>query len=186
MPTAERASVQQLTTTEAAVLALLAIEGECSGYDLLKAVTKAIGHIWSPARSGLYAALPRLVWLGLARSRSVAQSPRPDKHVYRIARDGQTALDAWLETVEPGARDTFFLKLFVGGLTTPEVLLRHVEQFNADTEARLVEYRAIERTNSNRGHDWYHRHLLRHALERTEQELAWADGVARALRRGPR
>jgi DNA-binding PadR family transcriptional regulator len=186
MPVAQRMSVQQLTTTEAAVLALLAIEGERSGYDLLKAVTQAIGHIWSPARSGLYAALPRLVMLGLAQSRSVAQSSRPDKRLYRSTRDGRSALDAWLETVEPGARDTFFLKLFVGGLTSPEVLMRHVEQFIADTEAHLDEYRAIERTNSNRGHDWYHRHLLRYALERTEQELAWADGVARALRRGPR
>jgi DNA-binding PadR family transcriptional regulator len=186
MPTAKSAAVQQLTTTEAAVLALLAIEGERSGYDLMKAVTQAIGHVWSPARSGLYAALPRLVQLGLAESRSVAQSSRPDKRLYRSSRVGRAALDAWLETVEPGARDTFFLKLFVGGLTTPEVLLRHVAQFIADGEARLAEYRAIERTNSNRGHDWYHRHLLRHALERTEQELAWADGVARALRRGPR
>lgn len=178
--------MQALTTTEAAVLALLAIEGERSGYELMKAVTKAIGHIWSPARSGLYAALPRLVKLGLAQSTAVAQSSRPDKQVYRLSRDGRAALDAWLETVEPGARDTFFLKLFVGGLTTPEVLLRHVEQFVADTEARLAEYRAIEPTNSNRGHDWFHRHLLRHALERADQELVWAHGVARALRRGPR
>lgn len=177
---------QQLTTTEAAVLALLAIEGERSGYDLMKAATQAIGHVWAPARSGLYAALPRLVRLGLASSRSVAQSPRPDKQVYRIAREGRAALGDWLETVEPGARETFFLKLFVGGLTTTEVLLRHVEQFVADTEERLERYRAIERTNSNRGHDWYHRHLLRHALARAEQELEWADGVARALRRGPR
>jgi DNA-binding PadR family transcriptional regulator len=186
MSTAQRTTAQQLTTTEAAVLALLAIEGERSGYDLLKAVTKAIGHIWSPARSGLYAALPRLVKLGLAQSRSVAQSSRPDKQVYRISRDGRNALDVWLETVEPGARDTFFLKVFVGGLTTPEVLLRHVEQFVADAEARLEGYQAIEPTNSNRGHDWYHRHLLTYRLERTEQELLWADGVARALRRGPR
>jgi DNA-binding PadR family transcriptional regulator len=186
VPATVETSVQQLTTTEAAVLALLAIEGERSGYDLLKAVTRAIGHIWAPARSGLYAALPRLVTLGLARSRAVAQSTRPDKHVYRSTRAGRAALDAWLDTVEPGARETFFLKLFVGGLTTPDVLLRHVDQFIADTEARLDEYRVIERTNSNRGHDWYHRHLLRHALERTEQELDWADGVARALRRGPR
>jgi DNA-binding PadR family transcriptional regulator len=184
MPTATR--VQELTTTEAAVLALLAIEGENSGYDLMKLVSQAIGHVWAPARSGLYAALPRLVQMGLATSRAVAQSTRPDKQLYRISRDGRAALDGWLETVEPGARETFFLKLFVGGLTTPEVLLRHVEQFRADTEERLAGYRALEKTNSNRGHDWFHRHLLVHALERAEQELAWADGVARRLRRGPR
>ena len=66
------------------------------------------------------------------------------------------------------------------------MLLEHVEQFRADTEARLDELRAIEPTNTNRGHDWFHRHLLRYGIERAEHELAWADGVARALRRGPR
>src|SRR4051812_18652591 len=103
----------------------------------MKAVTKAIGYIWSPARSGLYASRPRLVKLGLAESRLATQSSRPDKHLYRSSREGRVALGAWLETVEPGARDTFFLKLVVGGLTTPDVLLRHVEQFIADCEVRL-------------------------------------------------
>ena len=85
MPTAQRTSVQQLTTTEAAVLALLAIEGERSGYDLMRAVTQAIGHIWSPARSGLYAALPRLVQLGLAHEPRRSRRRRgPTSSVYRI------------------------------------------------------------------------------------------------------
>src|SRR6478672_3854074 len=117
-----------LTMTEAAVLALLAIEGEQSPYKLTKAVERAIGHIWSPAKSGLYATLPRLAKDGLAEKRG---------RLYGISSDGRAALAAWLETVEPGARDTFFLKLFVGGLTTPEVLQGHVEQFAADTRERL-------------------------------------------------
>ena len=186
MPAAQTTAVEQLTTTEAAVLALLAIEGERSGYDLLKLVEQAIGHVWSPARSGLYAVLPRLVRSGLARRRTVTQSSRPDKQLYRITRDGRRALDAWLETVEPGACENFYLKLFVGGLTTPEVLLEHVAQFRVDVESRLAGYRDIEPTNTNRGHDWYHRHLLRLAIERAEHDLEWADRVARALARGPR
>src|SRR6266446_5221183 len=121
MGSAQATAVDQLTTTEAAVLALLAIEGERSAYDLTRLVAKAIAHVWSPARSGLYAVLPRL---------------------------------------------------------------EHVAQFREDTEARLAEYREIEPTNANRGHDWYHRHLLRLGIERAELELEWADRVARALRRG--
>ena len=177
---------QQLTTTEAAVLALLAIEGERSGYDLLKLVQQAIAHVWSPARSGLYAVLPRLAKQGLASHRTLAQSTRPDKQLYAITADGRAALDEWLETVEPGARETFFLKLFVGGLTTPDVLLEHVEQFTADTEERLAVLRTIEPTNSNTGHDWFHRHLLVFGIERAEHDLEWAGSVERALRRGPR
>src|SRR5579862_1208280 len=174
MPTT---SVASLTTTEAALLALLAIEGEQSAYDLAKAVEQAIGHIWSPARSGLFATMPRLAKDGLAERRG---------RRYRISATGRAALDDWLTTVEPGARETFFLKLFVGGLTTPEVLAAHVDQFVADTEKRLGVLRAIEGTNSNTGHDWYHRHLLTYGIERAEHELDWAARVGRALRRGPR
>ena len=92
VPTAVR--TEQLTTTEAAVLALLAIEGERSGYDLLKLVQQAIAHVWSPARSGLYAVLPRLARNGLASHRTLAQSTRPDKQLYAITPDGRAALDA--------------------------------------------------------------------------------------------
>ena len=176
-----KTAVAQLTTTEAAVLALLAIEGERSGYDLAKLVQQAIGHVWSPARSALYAVLPRLVAHGLATRKTVAQSTRPDKQLYRVNAAGRAALDEWLETVEPGARETFFLKLFVGKLTTHEVLLEHVEQFHADTEAQLATLRAIEPTNTNRDHDWYHRHLLVFGIERSEHELDWAGRVKEAL-----
>ena len=178
-------AVARLTVTEAAVLALLAIEGERSAYDLVAAVERSIGHIWSPAQSGLYAVLPRLVRDGLASSRAV-RGDRGSRPVYRISPAGRTALDAWLGEVEPGATDAFFLKLFVGGLSSPETTLALVEQFEADVDERLARLRAIEKTNSNRGHDWYHRHLIVYGIERSEFELAWAERVARALRRRPR
>jgi DNA-binding PadR family transcriptional regulator len=181
MPVAKATAVSSLTTTEAAVLALLAIEGERSGYDLSKLVSKAIGLVWSPARSGLYAVLPRLERAGLVRGRVAAGGKRPDRRLYRITPRGRRALDAWLEAVEPGATESFYLKLFVGGLTTSEVLLEHLSQFRADTEARLAVYREIEPTNTNRGHDWYHRHLLQLGIARAELDLRWADDVARAL-----
>ena len=181
MTATKKAAVAQLTTTEAAVLALLAIEGERSGYDLLKLVEKAIAHVWSPARSGLYAVLPRLHRSGLARRRVVVQANRPDKQLYAITPTGKRALAAWLETVEPGASDSFYLKLFVGGLTSHGVLREHVAQFRADVADRLDTYRRIEPTNTNTGHDWYHRHLLQLGIARAELDLRWADAVARAL-----
>jgi DNA-binding PadR family transcriptional regulator len=182
MPRAAKTlAVSKLTTTEAAVLALLAMEGERSGYDLSKLVAKSVAHVWSPARSGLYAVLPRLERGGLARSRLEASPTRPDRRVYAITPGGKDALAAWLEDVEPRAAESFYLKLFVGGLTTHEVLLEQVEQFRADTAARLAVYREIEPTNTNRGHDWYHRHLLELGIARAELDLRWADEVAAAL-----
>jgi DNA-binding PadR family transcriptional regulator len=183
MPKLREVAVAKLTTTEAAVLALLAIEGERSGYDLSKLVEKSIAHVWAPARSGLYAVLPRLEQAGLAAHRVVAQASRPEKRLYRVTPAGRRALDAWLEAVEPGATEGFLLKLFVGGLSSNEILLEQVAQFRADTAAQLETYRAIEPTNTNEGHDWYHRHLLRLGIARAELDLKWADDVARALRR---
>jgi DNA-binding PadR family transcriptional regulator len=168
----------RLTTTEGAVLALLAIEGERSAYDLDRLVAKAIAHVWSPARSGLFATLPRLEREGLASSRRSGR-----KQLYEVTRAGRAALEAWLETVEAGARDTFFLKLFVGGLVAPDVLLEHVARFREDTRARLDALVEIRPTNTGRGHDRFHRYLLDLGIERAEHELEWAARVERSLRR---
>jgi PadR family transcriptional regulator AphA len=176
-------ATRTLTTTEAAVLSLLAIEGENSGYDLLKYVQKAIGYVWAPARSQLYSLLPRLVKDGYARNRSVTQAERPDKTLYKITQEGRRALDAWLTHVDPDDRAAFQLRLFVGALTDDDVLVRHVEAFRNDTAERLAEYRGIEPTNSRSGADFYHYLLLRRGIQQAELDLEWADWVLRELRR---
>lgn len=177
------APAQTLTTTEAAVLALLALQGERSGYDLYKSVSRAIAYVWAPARSRLYAVLPRLVDAGLAESRHVRQSRRPDKQLYRITDAGREALDGWLATVEPQAFESFYLKLFVGGLTSHDVLVRHVQQFRDDRREFLEELRRIEPTNTRTGHDYYHYFLLRLGIERAQLDIRWAEGVLRDLGR---
>ena len=104
-----------LTTSEAAVLALLGLGGAGSGYELTKRVGRAIGHVWAPARSQLYALLPRLVADGLVRARTVRQETRPDKQVYTLTQAGRAALDEWLAD-DAGGEPAFHLRLFVGSL----------------------------------------------------------------------
>ena len=178
-----QAPPRTLTTTEAAVLALLAIEGERSGYDLDKQVQRSIGHIWRPARTQLYAVLPRLEADGLARSRTLVQQNRPDKRLYRLTGAGRAALDAWLTAVEPGVEDAFYLRLFVGGLAPTESSVAQVEQFRSDVETRLAVLRAIEPSNTRTGHDRFHYLLLRLGIERLEHLLRWCDWVLDELAR---
>ena len=79
------------------MLSLLAIEGECSGYDLLRQARKSVANIWAPAKTQLYAVLPRLVAAGLATQRAVVQERRPDKQLYRVTAAGRAALQRWLD-----------------------------------------------------------------------------------------
>jgi len=173
--------VAEINTTEAAVLALLAIEGERSRYDLLKRMSSAIGYIWTPAKTQLYALLPRLADRGFATSRTVREGARPEKQLYRLTRAGRSALDRWL-AAEPDSAETFYLRLFVGGLLPPDVLAGHVDWFRARTAEQLAEYEAIEPTNTRRGNDAYHYYLLRLGIERSEHLLKWAEWVRDELR----
>ena len=170
----------QLNATEAAVLALLAIEGERSRYDLMKSLSKAIGYVWAPAKTQLYALLPRLADRGLATSRTVREGARPEKKLYRITTAGRSALDEWL-AAEPESAEAFYLRLFVGGLVAPDVLVGHVTWFRDHTTAQLEEYQAIEPTNTRQGNDAFHYYLLRLGIERSEHLLRWSDWVLEEL-----
>ena len=98
---------------------------------------KSIGHVWTPAKTQLYNVLPKLVRDGLASQRVVRQERRPDKVLYAVTSDGQEALERWLNEPDPGSRDAFYLRLFVGALADPDSLLEHVRQHRTSSRRNL-------------------------------------------------
>ncbi len=50
-------------------------------------------------------------------------------------------------------------------------------------DRKLAVLRAIEPTNTRRGHDYYHWFLLRLGIDRRELDLRWAREVLEELRR---
>lgn len=183
MRTIPARTAKTLTLTEAAVLALLTVDGERSGYELTKSAAKSVGHIWAPARSNLYAVLARLARDGLADTRRVAQSDRPDKQLYEVTAAGKRALEAWLEHVDGEDVDAFHLKVFYGGLLPRRKLIEHVEAYRDGLHERLELYDAVGEQNTNRGHDYYHRLMLDFGYAQARASLAWADEVLAKLRR---
>jgi PadR family transcriptional regulator, regulatory protein AphA len=176
------AQTKELTLTEAAVLALVGVDEEWSGYDLSKLAARSVGHVWAPARSHLYAVLARLARDGLASVRTVVQSDRPDKQLYSLTPAGRDALMAWLDA-EAADDDSFHLKVFYGQLLPRERLIEHVEAFRERVHERLDVFDRIDETNTNRGHDYYHRLMLDYGYAHAHASLAWADEVLRKLRR---
>ena len=163
-----------LTTTEGVVLGLLA-EGERSGYDLLKRAEGSVAHMWAPAKSQLYAVLPRLVDAGLAGRRTVRQSTRPDKHVYRLTRAGRGAVRNWLENAPPKSWDELLLKVFFAELCSRDALLRQLDGYEQVQRGFLAEYEAIRPATR------YGALTLQYGLDLMPGRLAWLAKARREL-----
>ena len=174
----------ELSTTEYAVLGLLTF-GERSGYELDKLAQRSIGYFWRPAKSKIYAILPRLVERGLAESSSVAQSGRPDKQVYRITGEGEQALREWLASptsIGGAGRDTLLLKLFFGEHGELEDLRQLVAGRKRRAEEQLAALEEIER-RIDRDDDFYPYLTLLHGLEDARSTIAWAERALAELDR---
>ncbi len=135
-----------LTTTEAALLGLLR-KGPMSGYDLRKDVERSVGYFWAPAKTQIYATLPRLVETGHATQQKVVQSARPDKTIYELTDSGREALREWVEDAPLDAgqgRNLILMKLYFGEDADPEALRRQLAERRADAEQLLAEIGELE------------------------------------------
>jgi PadR family transcriptional regulator AphA len=183
----EMESSRRLTTTEYAILGLLAA-GERSGYDLARAADRSIAYMWAPSRSQIYKVLPRLVGWRLARSREVEQHGRPDKAVYRITRDGRTALRAWLEddAEDPeGGGEVFLLKLFLAGAAPPEAGLRQLDAYRRRLQRHLDAFEEMAR-DLPADEPVHGRIALAHGIARARATLAWVEEARPQLEREAR
>jgi PadR family transcriptional regulator, regulatory protein AphA len=184
---AQTTQVSVLTATECAVLGLLVDGKERSGYDLKKAIDGSVGYFWGPAKSQIYAVLPRLVEADFAKRRDVVQAQRPDKQLYRITSRGRQALRRWIETApneyEP-ARNPLLLKLFFGEASDPETLLEHVRDRRRAAEQLRAELLEIDRQATPKG-DFYPALTRKYGLAYADAILGWAREAERALEARP-
>ena len=175
-----RTKTAQLTTTEAAVLGLLSHRPR-SGYEMRKAVEESVGYFWGPAKSQIYAVLPRLVECGFATVRKVAQDQRPDKSVYRLTRAGRAALEAWIEETpappDPD-RNPLLLKVFFGDLVSPEVIAGHIRERRQEAERLRSRLEEIE---ADANVDFHAALTIRWGFEYADAVIRWAKRAEREL-----
>jgi PadR family transcriptional regulator AphA len=181
----EGAPAKQPTTTEHALLGMLARYGESSGYTLLRQAEEGIGFFWSPAKSHVYEVLPRLEQRGLARRRVVAQVGKPDKHLWRLTARGRAALRRWINTPEPDPLDNLsvlLLKLFFGDYGDPAALVALVERFRDQLSERLSALRRIGAEAVFAAPQELPRMTLRLGLAELQAHLEWAEANLPQLR----
>jgi PadR family transcriptional regulator AphA len=172
-----------LTATEVAVLGLL-MRRPMSGYDLKKAVEGSVAYFWAPAKSQIYAVLPRLVEAGFATSKRVAQSQRPDKQVYRITAAGRQALKDWIEkTPAPPdpSRNSLLLKLFFGDVSSPDVLIEQVRERRVAMEQLKAELEAIDAKMGDAEGDFFSNLTRKYGHRYADAIIRWAREVEQDL-----
>jgi PadR family transcriptional regulator AphA len=168
----------EISATEAALLGLLT-RGEMSGYDLQREAETSSGFFWAPAKSRIYAVLPQLEARGFATSRSVVQTSRPTKQLYRITTAGRAVLQTWLEeppSIEP-ERNPLLLKIYFGELLEPDVLIRHVHKLKVEATALKHRLEALEPNEADPFGDL----TVRHGLEWARAMIRWAGGAEKEL-----
>ncbi|MFN2470589.1 MAG: PadR family transcriptional regulator [Gaiellaceae bacterium] len=171
------------TTTEYALLGLLTA-GELSGYDLRKRAEGSVGYFWSPARSQIYAVLPRLEAAGLVTRRDVPQRGKPAKQLYRLTEAGEAELRDWLDhgpAEPPPDRNPLLIKVFFGEYASAEALLEQVRERRAEVEQLRAELEAIGARTSGLEHDFFPELTRRYGLRWADAIATWADDVERAL-----
>jgi len=173
-------TTEQITLTECAILGLVA-RRERSGYDLLKAIERGVGFFWTPAKSQLYALLPKLVERGLLRARRVEQDRRPDKTLYRITPAGRRALREGLEQASPAVdRNSFELRIFFGEHMRPGAVRRMIEARRDQSRAHLARLEEIERIPGVED-DLYPYLTLLAGKENAKAAIRWAEQALELL-----
>lgn len=172
-----------LTATEAALLGVLALKGPLSGYDVRKAVDNGVGYFWGPAKTQIYAVLPRLVDAGFATREEVEQTDRPDKHVYRVTQAGREAVTSWLEAPPnpEGDRSTFLLRVFLGALASPDALVRHVRAKREEAEALQADLEQRDARSDGSPKDFHAALTRRYGLAYSSAVIEWANAVEQEL-----
>jgi DNA-binding PadR family transcriptional regulator len=172
--TKSRLQTTRATATEVAVLGLL-MDGERSGYDLLRLAERSVGFFWTPAKTQMYAILRRLVDQGFATVRRVRQDQRPDKYLYTITELGEDRLREGLEQVGSAVnKNPLELKIFFGEHRPLGAVILDLETVRDNARAHLARLEEIEQTFDHDEHVFPYLTLLR-GKANAAADAEWAE-----------
>jgi DNA-binding PadR family transcriptional regulator len=175
-PKSERGTVQN------AILALLA-ERPRHGYELRDLFEAALGGHWELNSGQIYSSLDRLARDGLVVEEGIERSGGPDKRLWALTEEGESALEGWLESPVPRnyrLRDEFYLKLMLVLVTQPARADRTIIVQRRELFRELHDLTARRNLLDPKQH-LARIFLLDSAVMHTEAELRWLDMVEARL-----
>ena len=163
-----------------------------TGYRLKKVFDGSINHMWSASLSQIYRDLGSLENKGYISSTIEHQEDRPDKKVYTITEEGNSAFQEWLadfpEKLAPAKRDDFMLRIFFGSQLEKTDLLHQFKRFISQKQKALKMIAGIQEEFSRNGAEtakeddklfWYF--TIRRATLTLETLIVWAEECVQEL-----
>jgi len=174
-------------TTTYAILGILAIHSDLSGYEIRRIIQQSVGFFWGESYGQIYPTLRRLAAEGLiAEEPSTAPGARK-RRAYSITPAGRRLLTEWLAApyrIDP-PRDEFLMKLFFGIEAAPAVSIAHIERFQQDHRqllSTLIELEKLVRAH-NSGHPGFPFWMLtlNYGLAQIRAALEWSESALATL-----
>ncbi len=136
-----------LPTTSYALLGLLTLGDDLTGYELKQRADRTLRFYWSsPAMSQVYTELGRLAEHGLVSARDDESAPIRRSRRYRITARGRQDLTAWLSHTRaefPVLKHPVALRLLLGHLVDAEQSLAMLEDYLAELASRREELQEV-------------------------------------------
>jgi DNA-binding PadR family transcriptional regulator len=144
---------QDLPTTSYALLGLLTLGDDLTGYELKQRADRTLRFYWvSPAMSQVYTELTRLADLGLVSARGAGPNKRSSK--YRITAKGRRELSTWMRSAPaefPTLKHPVALRLLMGHLVDRDTTMSLLRDYLTALAGRRAELDAVR--ESLRGRD---------------------------------
>jgi PadR family transcriptional regulator AphA len=166
-----------------AVLGLLGLK-PMSGYDIKRAVDRAIRHFWAASYGQIYPELKRLEEAGWIAGKDADRGGR-SRRVYRITAAGRRELEGWLHGYETRIemRDESLLRLFFADELPRDEALGLLAARKEGYQMMLAYLRSLD---DGQGADPPFVDLVyRWGLDYCEWGIEWCDRQERRLRRTP-
>jgi DNA-binding PadR family transcriptional regulator len=171
------------------ILGILSHE-PATGYEIKRQLDLTVSYFWNASYGSIYPALSELEQAGLVTREDVSTNRR-EKLLYTITETGRARLREWLTV--PVEKDELryetLLKLYFGCETEPEVVLRHIEQFERKFTENLKMMHLfeanLERVKDDEPAHRYYLMTVRFGIYTYEAYLKWCAETKRELRAAP-
>jgi PadR family transcriptional regulator, regulatory protein AphA len=169
-----------------AILGMLALLRESSGYDLKKHMESSTQYFWKETFSSIYPLLEELEKQKLIVKVDVPTRSDRKRNVYTLTPAGREILANWLvqppETIQ--LRNELLLKLFFGILVPIETNIEHLEKYKKELESKLSSFREIEKELHviDSLESLYGLITLDHGIRQALSSLQWCDNAIKTLK----